>query len=162
MTKFATGVTVTSAGKGRILIAAPFNPDFVRKIKEIPGYGWDFRQKGWNIPEAYESKACKLAKDFFPPNDPDDWKDRASTIITNQVLEYLPKDFELISTVISEEDGSTTVSLRLPDAPRLEEVNVVIEDDWFLRESIREEDARLLAKHLQNRQAYWLGFQAPR
>lgn len=159
MTKFAIGVNVTSAGKGRILIKAPYNPDFIRKIKEIPGHGWDFQQIGWNIPEAYESRAYKLARDFFPPNDPNDWKDRASNIIASQVLEFLPKDFEVIPTVIDEEDGSTTVSLRLPDAARLEEVNVVIEDDWYLRESISEEDAKLLAKHLQNRQAYWLGFE---
>ena len=159
MTKFAIGVTVTSAGKGRILIKAPYHPDFIRKIKEIPGRGWDFQQEGWSIPEAYESRACKLARDFFPPDDPNDWKDHASNIIASQVQGFLPKYFELIPIVIDEEDGSTTLSLRRPDAARLEEVNVVIEDDWYLRESIRDEDARLLAKHLQDRQAYWLGFE---
>ena len=58
--------------------------------------------------------------------------------------------------MIKEKNGSTVLSLSCPDAARLEEVNITLEDEWRLRESVTDEEAELLAKNLQERKSQWL------
>ena len=73
-------------------------------------------------------------------------------------MTYLPQEIELTVSVIEEDDGTTTACIRRSDAPKLEEINVTIEDDTRLRESISDEEAEVLSKQLQERKSCWLGF----
>lgn len=154
--KSASDKTEIVSEGDRTVISTPYNPEFVKKIREIKGRRWDPRRRVWTVPRASEHTARKLVHDYFPAEDPDAWKEEAAETIAAHVLVYLPEGFELRTKAIDEEDGSTTVSIRRSDAPELEEVNITIEDDWRLRESISEEDAEYLAKKLQERKSCWL------
>jgi hypothetical protein len=68
----------------------------------------------------------------------------------------MPDGSALSSRVIKEKNGSTVLSLSRPDAARLEEVNITLEDERHLRESISDEEAELAAKNLQERKSQWL------
>jgi hypothetical protein len=50
------------------------------------------------------------------------------------------------------------VSLSLPDAPKLEEAKVTIEDDFRLRETINDDEAEQIANTLQVRKSCWIGW----
>jgi hypothetical protein len=141
-----------------ILVKTPYEPDFVQKIKDIPGRRWNPEKRVWTIPQASEFRARKLVRKYFPAEDPEAWKEEAAETIGAQILTYLPAEVELTVSVIEEEDGTTTASIRRSDAPKLEEVNVTIEDDTRLREKISDEEAEVLAKGLQERKSCWLGF----
>jgi hypothetical protein len=140
----------------RIVIRTPYNPEFVKKIKEIKGRHWDPERRVWTIPQKSELRARKLVHQFFPADDPEAWKETAADEIRGLVLLYMPDGSSLCSTVIEEEDGSTVVSLSLPDAPKLEEANVTIEDDFRLRKAITDDEAEQIAKTLKERKPCWI------
>jgi hypothetical protein len=138
------------------MIRTPYDPDFVSKIKEIKGRRWNPDRRVWMIPRASEHRARKIVSEFFPAKDPNAWKETAADAILGLVLFHMPDGSALSSRVIKEKNGSTVLSLSRPDAARLEEVNITLEDERHLRESISDEEAELAAKNLQERKSQWL------
>ena len=62
------------------------------------------------------------------------------------------------SSVI-EVNGTTTISIRRQDAlDTLEEVNITVEDQWRIRESVNDDEGEYLAEKLFERQSCWLDF----
>ena len=142
-----------------VLIKPRYNPDFVAEMRGIKGRRWNPQERAWSIPASYEFRIRKLAKRHFPPKDSDAWKEETADQIRGLVLFYLPPGIGVVSEVVDELDGSTTVSMRREDArDKLEEVNVVVEDEWRLRESVNDDEAEYLAEKLYERQSCWLDF----
>lgn len=158
MAKSASDKTEIVTEGDRTVISAPYNPEFVEKIREIKGRRWDPERRVWTIPQESEPKARKLVHDYFPAEDPEAWKETAADEIRGHVLVYMPDGSSVCSRVIEEEDGSTVVGLSRPDAPKLEEANVTIEDDFRLREAINDDEAEQIAKTLQERKSCWIGW----
>ncbi|MGA2462652.1 MAG: hypothetical protein ABSF82_14635 [Candidatus Bathyarchaeia archaeon] len=143
----------------RIGIRMPYNEEFIKKIKAIQGRRWDAERRAWTVPTTSEYRARKIVKECFPAQAPEAWKETAADEIRGHVLLYMPDGSSLSSRVIEEEDGSTVVSLSRPDAPELEEANIIIEDDFGLREAINGDEAEEIAKKLQERKSCWIGWE---
>ncbi len=145
-----------------VLIEAPYDPEFNAELKKIKPHRWDHQRRVWVIPRYFEFQARKLAHQFFPPEDEKElnaWKEEAADQIRGLVLFYLPAGIGVMSQVIEELNGSTTVSLRRDDArDKLEEVNFTVEDEWRLRESANDNEAEYLAEKLFERDPCWLDF----
>ena len=141
-----------------ILIKAPYSLELITEIKKITRHRWDPQRRVWVIPRSFEFRARKLLNQYFPPRDPKAWKEKAAEEIRALILLYLPPEIGVESSVI-ESNGTTTISIRRQDAlDTLEEVNITVEDQWRIRESVNDDEGEYLAEKLFERQSCWLDF----
>ncbi|HLE18378.1 MAG TPA: hypothetical protein VI728_08855 [Syntrophales bacterium] len=47
-------VTLTKGAAGKIVVIFPYSPDFVAKVKNIPGHRWYRENKSWSLPHTDE------------------------------------------------------------------------------------------------------------
>lgn len=48
----AHGVTIGRDDSGNVSVSFPYNPDYVAKVKSIPGHRWHPEDKHWSFPKA--------------------------------------------------------------------------------------------------------------
>jgi hypothetical protein len=46
-----TEITISQNKSGRLTVAFPYNPEFVAKVKTVPGYKWHPAEKHWSFPD---------------------------------------------------------------------------------------------------------------
>lgn len=49
--KFMKGVEIKKGAEDRIIVTFPYNPDYVKKVKNIKGHWWHPEEKHWSLPD---------------------------------------------------------------------------------------------------------------
>jgi hypothetical protein len=52
-------------GAGGVSVYAPYNKQFIKEIKGIPGRKWDPRKKCWTIPPAWLAELHIMIRDWY-------------------------------------------------------------------------------------------------